>query len=77
LIPSGEPEETARAIFYLVQGYQELASENFLARQAGTITYEQVLKSTRASTEAFERVLGIPPGSVTLADEATLRFWFG
>jgi AcrR family transcriptional regulator len=77
LITSGEPEETARAIFYLVQGYQELASENFLARQAGTITYEQVLKSTRASTEAFERVLGIPPGSVTLADEATLRFWFG
>jgi AcrR family transcriptional regulator len=77
LITSSDPEETARVILYLMQGYQELASEHFLGRQAGTISYEQVLKSNRTATEAFERVLGIPPRSVTLADEATLRFWFG
>ena len=77
LIASSDPEETARVILYLMQGYQELASEHFLGRQAGTVSYEQVLKSNRIATEAFERVLGIPPGSVTLADEATLRFWFG
>jgi AcrR family transcriptional regulator len=77
LITSSDPEETARVILYLMQGYQELASEHFLGRQAGTISYEQVLKSNRIATEAFERVLGIPPRSVTLADEATLRFWFG
>jgi AcrR family transcriptional regulator len=77
LMTSTNPEETARVIFYLMQGYQELATEHFLGRRAGTISYEQVLKSHRAATEAFERVLGIPPRSVTLADEATLRFWFG
>jgi AcrR family transcriptional regulator len=77
LIASSDPEETARVILYLMQGYQELASEHFLGRRAGTISYEQVLKSNRIATEAFERVLGIPPRSVTLADEATLRFWFG
>jgi AcrR family transcriptional regulator len=77
LITSSDPEESARVILYLMQGYQELASEHFLGRQAGTISYEQVLKSNRVATEAFERVLGIPPRSVTLADEATLRFWFG
>ena len=77
LITSSDPEETARVILYLMQGYQELASEHFLGRQAGTVSYEQVLKSNRIATEAFERVLGIPPRSVTLADEATLRFWFG
>jgi AcrR family transcriptional regulator len=77
LIASSDPEETARVILYLMQGYQELASQHFLGRQAGTISYEQVLKSNRMATEAFERVLGIPPRSVTLADEATLRFWFG
>jgi AcrR family transcriptional regulator len=77
LITSSEPEETARVILYLMQGYQELASEHFLGRQAGTVSFEQVLKSNRIATEAFERVLGIPPRSVTLADEATLRFWFG
>jgi AcrR family transcriptional regulator len=76
-ITSSDPEETARMVLYLLQGYQELATEHFLGRQAGTISYEQVLKSNRAVTEAFERVLGAPPRSVTLADEATLRFWFG
>jgi AcrR family transcriptional regulator len=76
-IAASDPEETARVILYLMQGYQELASEHFVGRQAGTISYEQVLKSNRLATEAFERVLGIPPRSVTLADEATLRFWFG
>jgi hypothetical protein len=77
LISATDAAETARSILYLMQGYQELASEHFVGRQAGTISYEQVLKSNRAATEAFERVLGIPPRSVTLADEATLRFWFG
>jgi AcrR family transcriptional regulator len=77
LITASDPEEAARVFLYLMQGYQELASEHFLGRQAGTISFEQVLKSNQAATEAFERVLGIPPGSVTLADEATLRFWFG
>jgi AcrR family transcriptional regulator len=76
VVSSSEPEETARVILTLMQGYQELASEHFLGRQAGTISFEQVLKSHRASTEAFERILGIQPGTVTLADEATMRFWF-
>src|ERR1700730_13762069 len=67
LIASSDPEETARVILYLMQGYQELASQHFLGRQAGIISYEQVLKSNRMATEAFERVLGIPPRSVTLA----------
>lgn len=77
LVTSRSPDETARVIFFLLQGYQELASEHFLARQAGTITFAAVERTHAAFTEAFERILGIPPGSVTLADEATLRFWFG
>ena len=77
LVTASSPDETARVILYLIQGYQELASEQFLSRQAGTISFEAVLQSSRAFTEAFERILGIAPGSVTLADEATLRFWFG
>jgi AcrR family transcriptional regulator len=77
IVTSSSPDETARVIVCLVQGYQALAGEHFLARQAGTISFEDVLRAYSASTEAFERILGIPPGSVTLMDEATLRFWFG
>lgn len=77
VISSSSPEDTAMVVLHLMQGYQELALEHFLARRAGTITYERVLQSNRAFTEAFERVLGIAPGTVTLADESTMRFWFG
>jgi len=77
VISSNSPDETARVIVYLMQGYQELAGEQFLARQAGTISFEEVKRTYAAITEALERILGVPRGSVTLADEATLRFWFG
>jgi hypothetical protein len=60
-----------------MQGYQQLAGEQFLARQAGTISFDDVRRTYAAFTEAFERMLGVPKGSVTLTDEATLRFWFG
>ena len=77
IVTSNSPDEMARVLMYLIQGYQELAGEHFLARQAGTISFEVVLRTYAAFTEAFERILGIPPGSVTLTDEPTLRYWFG
>jgi AcrR family transcriptional regulator len=76
-ISSSSPDDAAMVILHLMQGYQELAMEHFLGRQAGTVSFGAVLQSNRAFTEAFERILGITPGSVTLADESTLRFWFG
>lgn len=77
LITVGSPDEMARVIVYLMESYQELATEQFMAREAGTIGFDVVLRTYAAFTEAFERILGIAPGSVTLTDEATLRFWFG
>jgi AcrR family transcriptional regulator len=77
IITSSSPDELARVLMYLMQGYQELASELFLARQAGTVSLEVVLRTYAALTEAFERILGVPQGSVTLVDEPTLRYWFG
>jgi AcrR family transcriptional regulator len=73
----GSAAETARVLVFLLQGYQDLAIEQFLARQAGTISFDAVRQSTAALTEAFERVLGVPAGSLTLMDEQTLHFWFG
>jgi AcrR family transcriptional regulator len=77
LITCDSPDETALVLVYLMQGYQELAGEHFIARQAGTISFEVVQQTYAAFTEAFERVLGIPHGSVALMDEPTLRYWFG
>jgi AcrR family transcriptional regulator len=70
-------DETAMVLVALMQGSQELAVDHFIARQAGTVTFEVVQRSVAAFTEAFERILGIPKGSLTLTDEPTLHFWFG
>jgi AcrR family transcriptional regulator len=71
------PDETTKVLLSLMQGFQEIAMDLFMARQAGTIKFDDVRRSIASFTEAFERILGIPKRSVTLADEATLRFWFG
>jgi AcrR family transcriptional regulator len=76
-ITCSSPDETARILLYMIQGYQELAVEHFVARQAGTITFDVVLQTNAAFIEVFERVLGVPKGSVALTDQATLRYWFG
>jgi AcrR family transcriptional regulator len=71
------PDETAVVLVSLMQGFQEVANDHFIARQAGTVSFEVVQRSVAAFTEAFERILGIPKGSLTLTDEPTLHFWFG
>jgi AcrR family transcriptional regulator len=69
------PDETARVLVSLWQVLNELASELFVARQANTVSFEGVERTVRAYLEAFERILGIPDGSLPM-DRNTLREWF-
>ena len=71
------PDDTARVLVSLLEGFQQEATDLFIARQAGTVSFAVVKQSMAANTAAFERILGIPNGSVTLTDESTLHFWFG
>jgi len=71
------PDETATVLVSLMEGFQQKASDLFIARQAGTVSFEAVQRSVVANTHAFERILGIPKGSLTLTSDSTLRFWFG
>lgn len=71
------PDDTAKVLVALVLGFQMQATDLFIARQAGAITFEVVQRAVAANNAAFERILGIPKGSLTLTDERTLRFWFG
>ncbi len=74
---AASPVDTATVLVSLMQGEGELAVEHFIGRQAGTVTLEVVRRHHAAFTEAFERILGITQGSLTLMDDATLHFWFG
>jgi AcrR family transcriptional regulator len=69
-------DETARVLVSLLQGLNEMASELFLIRQAGAITLEEVEYTVSAYLEAFERILGIPAGSLP-RQQNTLRERFG
>lgn len=71
------PVETARVLLMLLLGFQEVATDLFIGRQANTVSYEDVLRTIASYTDAFERILGAPQGSVDLADESVMRAWFG
>ena len=71
------PEETAMVLTSVMLGFQQQATDLFIARQAGTIGFDVVQRSVAANTEAYERILGISKGSLNIIDEPTLRFWFG
>jgi AcrR family transcriptional regulator len=71
------PDQTAAVLVSLMLGFQQKATDLFIARQSGAIPFEAVQRSVAAYTEAFDRILGIPKGSLTLTDDKTLRFWFG
>ena len=76
VITVDSPDDTARVLVSLLEGFQQEATDLFIARQAGTVTFEAVKQAMAANTDAFERILGIPHGSLTLTDEPTLHFWF-
>jgi AcrR family transcriptional regulator len=70
-------DETAIVLVSLMQGFQEHATQLFLARQANAIPYEVVERTFAGFTRAFEQILGVAEGSLTLQSAATLQFWFG
>jgi AcrR family transcriptional regulator len=74
---SGYPDYLGRVLAALVQGMSELASELWVGRQRGTVTFQEVHLTFAAYLEAFERIIGVRPGSLTFLDDATLQFWFG
>jgi AcrR family transcriptional regulator len=70
------PDQTARVLVSLLQGASEMATELYVARRADRIPYEAVEPTLAAYSEAFDRVLGIPDGSLKIVDAAVLRHWF-
>lgn len=73
---TGPADTTARVLVGLMQSFGDVATELFVARQAGTIGLDEVRRAVTANTDACERILGLHAGSLTLIDEAALRFWF-
>jgi len=70
------PDEAARVFVSFLLSLNQSTTELFLARQAGTISVDDVRRALDAQVEAMERVLGAPQGSLTLVDETVIHEWF-
>jgi AcrR family transcriptional regulator len=71
------PGETAAILMLLTTGFQDTATDLFLARRANRITFEEAERAMTSFTHAFERVLGARRGSIHIVDQKTLHEWFG
>ena len=69
-------EHLAAVFVSLVLGANETASRLFVAFQAGAISFENVERTLLAYVEAFERILGLAPGSWPVDYTGILREWF-
>ena len=69
--------ETAAILMMLITGFQDTATDLFLARQANAISFEEAERTMTSFTLAVERVLGARKGSIQTVDQKTLNEWFG
>jgi hypothetical protein len=72
----GSPEHDAAVLVSVILGLNEKATQLYVDRQAGRITFQEVELSINSYVDAFERLIGVPAGSVLLVDQATVRQWF-
>jgi AcrR family transcriptional regulator len=70
-------DDVARVLSSLIQGANETAVELYVARQANQVSRAVVERTLAAYGEAFERLLGLPQGSLTVIDGAILSQWYG
>ena len=74
---SRAPEALPAVLVGLLQGMGEVAMQLWIGRQDGSVTFEEVKRTFDAYLEAFERIIGVRPGSLQFLDEQALEIWFG
>jgi AcrR family transcriptional regulator len=70
------PDHAAAILTAIFTGTADTVRRYALDRLDGRVEFEEVEQFMHAYEEAIERVLGVPPGSLTLIDSASLRAWF-
>ncbi|MEV5407251.1 TetR/AcrR family transcriptional regulator [Thermopolyspora sp. NPDC052614] len=74
--PGDDPDATALVFATLVMGANQTAMNMYTAHRAGAVTVEEIVAALAAFGTAFERLLGIRPGTFGLPDYATvIREW--
>ena len=77
VITAGPARETAGVLVSILLGANETATDLYFARRAGTIAFDDVVRTLDAYPTAGARILGLPAGSFPVPDPSILRQWFG
>lgn len=76
-VSTGPVEPAAAVLLGLILAANDTACHLFIARRENAVSFQEVERTLAAYGEAFERILGLPPGSLPGLEPETLRFWFG
>src|SRR5579859_4712264 len=71
------PDDTAVVLMFFIQGMQDEALDMYVARQAGKVGVDEVVARFTSFAGAFERLLGVEAGSISLIDRSVLEAWYG
>jgi AcrR family transcriptional regulator len=72
---AAHPEEHGRVVVSLIQDLNDRLAELFLDHASSRGDLQQARRTVAAYTDALERILGAPTGTVTLVDVAILNRW--
>jgi len=70
------PDQVGEVIASLAQDAGEAVGALLFSFDPERDDMQRVERTIVVYTDAFERLLGVPPGSLTLVDDQTLREWF-
>ena len=71
------PGSTARVMVALLHGLNDTAVRLFLEQDEGGVTLADAEGLALAYTDALERILGTPAGTLQLVDRDMLKEWYG
>ncbi len=72
----GSPDHAAAILVGLLLDTGDATKDMLFARQEGAIPFAEVELAIASYNQAFERILGLAPGSFQIIDPPTLHFWF-
>jgi AcrR family transcriptional regulator len=75
VLSSRYPDSVAEVMIYLIRSLGDTFMEPLLAERPRAGDFQKVQTALAAYTDALERVLGAPQGSLHLMDQATLAEW--
>ena len=70
------PGSTARVMVALLHGLNDTAVHLFLERDEGGASLADAEGLAAAYTDALERIVGTPPGTLHLVDRDVLKEWY-